>query len=106
VFYRSLSAGGEIPPGGEGGFPDPSDTVTGAQEYALITDFNPAQGDKLQLHGDASRYSLGSLPMGSALTGSTLLYESEDRLSSEMIAVLQSSTFLEPNNVTQNALFV
>jgi Ca2+-binding RTX toxin-like protein len=110
VFYMGAGGNDSMPGGegmpGEGGMPGGADTVTGAQDYALITDFNPAQGDRLQLHGDASRYSLGMLPMGSALTGSALLYQSDDGQSSELVAILQSSSSLMPTILGQNAQFV
>ncbi|EDX85424.1 Matrixin family [Synechococcus sp. PCC 7335] len=41
-----------------------SDTV-GTSDYAFISDFRSNEGDRIQLHGSAGDYSIGSAPKGS-----------------------------------------
>lgn len=57
---------------------------SGAQEQAIITDFNPSQGDKIQLHGSAHDYTL------TAQKGSTLIYHQ-----GELIGTIQGVTRLK-----------
>lgn len=60
-------------------------------DYALVRDFNPEEGDQLQLKGSASNYSLGSSFPGIP-SGITITYENSP--TKEVIAVIQgSSTF-------------
>ncbi|MEM9005334.1 MAG: glycoside hydrolase family 9 protein, partial [Cyanobacteria bacterium P01_F01_bin.86] len=44
---------------------DGKNNTLGKSDYALIKDFNQAQGDVIQLNGNASKYRLGNSPIGS-----------------------------------------
>ena len=63
-----------------------------AEDYALITDFDLAEGDMLQLKGEASDYSLGAasqgLPSGTAIT-----YQGGSN--DEIIAIVQGTSNFE-----------
>ncbi len=67
-------------------------TTSGISDYALITDFNPWE-DTIQLSGFASKYSLGTSPIG--LTTDTAIFLNES--SAELIAIVQSSIALSLN---------
>lgn len=72
-----------------------------SSDYAVVADFNPAQGDRLQLRGSASDYTLGTsfsgVPAGLTIT----LGNGSSR---ELIAVVQGTTNFTLNNGT--AVFV
>ncbi len=63
-----------------------------AEDYALITDLDPTEGDMLQLKGEASDYSLGAasqgLPSGTAIT-----YQGGSN--DEIIAIVQGTSNFE-----------
>lgn len=59
----------------------------GAKDYALITDLWAE--DRIQLHGSASDYVLGSAPIG--LTNGTGIFLSQD--SNELVGIIQDRTF-------------
>lgn len=78
-----------------------STTGSGAQDYALITDFVVGQ-DKILLNGSASNYGLstGSYNVGSS-THETFIYKLNSGQAHELIAVVQDVTGLNLNSTTQ-----
>lgn len=70
----------------------------GAQDYALITDLWAE--DRIQLHGSASDYVLGSAPIG--LTNGTGIFLSQD--SNELVGIIQDRT-LTSLDLSNSTLF-
>ncbi|NEQ47521.1 MAG: hypothetical protein F6K00_29855 [Leptolyngbya sp. SIOISBB] len=69
-----------------------SDT-NGTNDYALITDFNPAE-DKIQLQGPSSKYVLGPSPIGD-ITGTGIFIGKGDSEPNELIAIVQNVSDLD-----------
>jgi len=70
----------------------------GYGDYALITDFNPTEGDIIQLHNYTNcgvSYSLGSSPNG--FPEGIALFASTDPEFPELIAIIQGATNLNLN---------
>lgn len=56
-------------------YDDSKKASAGLNDYGLILDFNRSE-DVIQLHGDASNYSLGVLPDSLGLTGTAIYHKS------------------------------
>jgi Ca2+-binding RTX toxin-like protein len=79
----------------------------GNTDYALITDFNPAEGDRLQLRGAAASYYLGAHTV-TGLTAHQGLFLELGAVD-ELIAIIQpgpGAPELTNSNVIENAVFV
>ncbi|UFP93076.1 calcium-binding protein [Gloeobacter morelensis] len=67
----------------------------GLGDYALITDFNSANGDLIQLNGTSSQYLLGSSPV-SGVSGTAVYFDTDGsgavNSADELIAVVQSTS--------------
>jgi len=91
-------------------YDDRSSLTPGTGGYAKIGDFTPSAGDKLQLHGPAAEYLLGSSPVasepGAALYHDTNLDGLLDPGHDELIAILDSPEALTHANVIMDAHFV
>jgi RHS repeat-associated protein len=61
----------------------------GLGDYAIIKDFNPTEGDRIQLKGNASQYQLGTSPIA-ALTG-TAIFLTAGQQTPELIGIIQGS---------------
>ncbi|MEB3360167.1 MAG: CAP domain-containing protein [Synechococcales bacterium] len=84
-----------------GSFYNDGDPLTeGAADYALIRDFAPDEGDRLLLHGDTSRYQVGSAPSG-APDGTALFWV--DNGQNELVAIVQGTNTLD---LERSAIFV
>jgi hypothetical protein len=59
----------------------------GIDDYAIIKDFN-SKVDKIELHGDASLYVLGSSPIGE-VAGKALYLAAPNGAENELIAIIQ-----------------
>ncbi|WP_299416413.1 G8 domain-containing protein [Acaryochloris sp. IP29b_bin.148] len=68
-----------------------SNTV-GAGDYALINGFRRSRGDKIQLHGQASDYRLGSVPTG--MQAGTAIYL-ETSGTDELVAIVANANNLD-----------
>lgn len=68
----------------------------GAQNYAFLTDFNQAQGDRIQLNNDR-KYRLGSAPSG-VQSGRGLFIDNPSGQSDELIAVIKNGGNLQLNS--------
>ncbi|BAY61807.1 peptidase-like protein [Calothrix brevissima NIES-22] len=68
---------------------DGIDSNLGLSDYALITDFRVAQGDKIQLFGNSSNYVFGSSPTGLP-TGRAIYLITPNQ--NELIAIVQGDT--------------
>jgi predicted outer membrane repeat protein len=62
----------------------------GLTDYALIKDFNPNQGDRIYLHGEADHYRIGAAPSTNRGMG---IYHTEDG-QQELIAVVENQQSL------------
>jgi Ca2+-binding RTX toxin-like protein len=85
-------------------------TNPGLSDYALITDFTPAQSDRLVLEGTASQYLLGASPLG-AVPGKALYHDSNGNgtlqsSTDELIAIIRSPAALTATNTINTAVFV
>jgi Ca2+-binding RTX toxin-like protein len=99
--------GGGMEGGGRG-----DETLGGGsaqEDYALITDFNATQNDRLQLFGSAEQYFLGSSPV-SGVAGTGVFFDSDASGTlggtDELLAVVQSPSALTFNTLIANAQFV
>ncbi len=72
-------------------------TRSGRSDYALIRDFEA--GDRIRLHGDASDYSLGSVP-NSLNTSGVGIFSDND-----LIAVLQGGALNVNTNIATSSVF-
>jgi trimeric autotransporter adhesin len=82
----------------------------GLGDYALITDFAPAQLDRLQLNGNSADYFLGTSPIA-GVPGHALYHDSNGNGTlqtgtDELIAIIRSTAALTPANTIANATFV
>ncbi|BAY24532.1 peptidase-like protein [Calothrix sp. NIES-2100] len=68
---------------------DGNNANLGLGDYALITDFRIAQGDKIQLFGNSSNYFLGASPTGLP-TGRAIFLKTSNQ--NELIAIVQGDT--------------
>ncbi|MEO1399916.1 MAG: right-handed parallel beta-helix repeat-containing protein [Cyanobacteria bacterium J06635_1] len=71
---------------------DGRSNTLGLKDYALIRDFNAAQGDKIQLHGQAQDYWLGAAP-GGVPRGKGIFLKTAGQ--DELIAVVQNNNNLK-----------
>jgi serralysin len=69
---------------------DGNNITSGTGDYAQITDFSRSQGDKIQLHGSAANYKLGSTSLTSLLTGTNVFLTTGGQ--DELIAVVKGDT--------------
>ena len=94
-----------------GRFYDDNNAATaGISDYALITDFNLTQGDKLQLFGAISQYFLGSSPVN-GVAGTGVFFDSNnssgfDSATDELLAIVNSSAGLNAGNFLTATRFV
>jgi hypothetical protein len=76
------------------------DTTRGLKDYAAIADFDP-NVDRLQLHGVAADYQLGTSPIAS-ITGTAIFWQTADR--NELIGVAQlPGSIHSPKKMGNNA---
>ena len=78
-------------------YDDLSALTAGLNNYALITDFNPNEGDRVQLHGSSTDYRLDVSPTG--LPTGIAIYKlappsTGTAVEDELISVVQSNTNL------------
>lgn len=78
-----------------GFYDDGNRTTPGFGDYALITDFNPAQ-DIIRLNGKRSDYFLA--PVSGNLPAGTAIFRDKSSESDELIAIIQGATTLNLNN--------
>ncbi|MEM6521559.1 MAG: CAP domain-containing protein, partial [Cyanobacteria bacterium P01_C01_bin.70] len=76
-------------------YSDGQANTTGLADYALLKDFSLAQGDKIQLHGEAKDYWLGATPRGVEKGQGIFLKTAGD---DELIAVVQADESLTLQN--------
>jgi hypothetical protein len=82
----------------------------GLGDYALITDFTPSQGDRLQLDGNAAQYFLGASPVA-GVSGTALFHDSNGNgtlqtTTDELIAIIRSPVALSAANTIGTGVFV
>ncbi|MEM1278516.1 MAG: Calx-beta domain-containing protein [Cyanobacteria bacterium P01_H01_bin.152] len=75
------------------GYDDRNTNTSGTNDYALITDFNPAE-DTIQLQGPSSNYRLGPSPF-SQTPGTALYLDKPGDEPDELIAIIQGSDDLD-----------
>ncbi|MEO0456304.1 MAG: calcium-binding protein, partial [Cyanobacteria bacterium P01_A01_bin.114] len=73
-------------------YSDGKANTVGIDGYAIIRDFNVAQGDKIQLHGQAKDYRLGASPSGVA-NGRGIFLKTSGQ--DELVAVVQNNSNLK-----------
>ena len=83
-------------------YDDISRRSPGTSDYALLPDFNPTEGDIIQLRGTASNYALGNSPLNTSVPG-TAIFLTAGQLQPELIGIIQGST---PTNFNQGFAFV
>jgi RHS repeat-associated protein len=74
-------------------YDDRNTSTTGTNDYALITDFNPAE-DKIQLQGIAANYRLGASPFF-GITGTAIFIDKPGTEPDELIAIVQDFSSLD-----------
>jgi len=71
--------------------------TVGADDYAILVDYNPTQ-DQIQLHGVASDYVLGAIPISSGMTGTAIFYQpAGQRSTAELIGIVAGVTLTDFN---------
>jgi len=76
---------------------DRNAATAGANDYAIIVDYNPAQ-DVIQLHGSANQYALGTVPTTVGLTGTAIFYQPTDQRSTpELVGIVAGVTLADFN---------
>ncbi|MBF2037276.1 MAG: choice-of-anchor J domain-containing protein [Leptolyngbyaceae cyanobacterium T60_A2020_046] len=76
-------------------YDDGDDPTSGLGDYAIIRGFNRKQGDVIQLHGSAERYTLGSSPIR-GLRGVAIFYQTG--AVDELIGIMQGGRSLNLNS--------
>jgi hypothetical protein len=79
-------------------YDDGAVTTPGITDYALITDFNVAEGDIVKLNGLANQYSLGTSPI-TGVNGQALFLNKPTGEPSELIAIFKDSAGLTIDSI-------